>query len=241
MWSKALFLPVLALAVSALESTTLRTEVVRSPRPSSLPNPLASKALNSTAMMDARKYHLPGFTELRIYPNMGPKQPPSVCKGVSPMCYVIAHGKRDCFDAWQQYEDDKWYCDYTARTSGACIAVFSCEAEQQQTCFKGSYVKEVFHRIHENNSHCGSGGCGKTFISADEIPEGRDTCGAKLDYCFSCKVRNSDPPTSPLPDYFTVPKLDPPPPLAPPPAPSPISSIQIFPTPPLNPLPIPPR
>lgn len=44
-------------------------------------------------------------------------------------------------------------------------------------------------------------------VQASEIPEGKDTCGVKLDYCFNCHEKNKEPPTEPLKGYYVVPPL----------------------------------
>ncbi|CAL8575770.1 hypothetical protein XPA_001674 [Xanthoria parietina] len=189
----------LSISTSATSIPTFRTEIMPSPTMS----PSASRIDTSTPLIDSST----NFTVPQRGTG-GPARPESLCHGISPMCYAIAHGKRDCHEAWMQYDDEAYYCDYTSRVSGACTAVLECGGGgkvKQGTCFQGRYVKEVFRRVHAGGFHCGNGGCGRYDIPASEIPEGKDTCGVKLDYCFNCHEKNKEPPTEPLEGYYVVP------------------------------------
>lgn len=92
-------LAISAIAFAALTSatSTFRTEILK---PSATISPAA---FNGTYLTNATaKYHYPkavGQHVLEIRDK--PARPESLCHGISPMCYAIAHGKRDCFHAWK--------------------------------------------------------------------------------------------------------------------------------------------
>lgn len=103
--NSALFLAISAIAFVALTSatsisisatSTFRTEIVR---PSAT---IAAAAFNGTTLTNLTTYQWPGMVgESRLETRDKPARPESLCHGISPMCYAIAHGKRDCFNAWK--------------------------------------------------------------------------------------------------------------------------------------------
>ena len=92
-------LTILATASTALTSatsiatpSTFRTEIFSS----TIPSATASLAIadNTTGPANWTLYERP------VLRAKGPK-PGDLCDDISPMCYAITHGKRDCWRAWQ--------------------------------------------------------------------------------------------------------------------------------------------
>ena len=81
----------LSISASATSIPTFRTEIMPSPTMS----PSASRIDTSTPLIDSST----NFTVPQRGTG-GPARPESLCHGISPMCYAIAHGKRDCHEAW---------------------------------------------------------------------------------------------------------------------------------------------
>ena len=81
----------LSISTSATSISTFRTEIMPSPTMSQS----ASRIDTSTPLIDSST----NFTVPQRGTG-GPARPESLCHGISPMCYAIAHGKRDCYEAW---------------------------------------------------------------------------------------------------------------------------------------------
>ena len=88
----------LSMSASATSISTFRT-AIRPPAPTVSPS--ASPIIIDTPtppMIDTSMANL-NFTVPQRGAG-GPARPESLCHGISPMCYAIAHGKRDCYKAW---------------------------------------------------------------------------------------------------------------------------------------------
>ncbi|KAI4235092.1 MAG: hypothetical protein LQ349_003379, partial [Xanthoria aureola] len=76
----ALSIPASATSISTFRTAILPPAPTMSP---SAPPIIDTSMLNSTLPQRVRG-----------------ARPESLCHGISPMCYAIAHGKRDCYEAW---------------------------------------------------------------------------------------------------------------------------------------------